>query len=147
MGRKIPAKKHRGVKDPAKQHEQRFAKIKMKINEAPENIEDQEMPKKIKNLFTGIKKKRKMPTGPDGGSFNQSGKYEANEFQPQKPLKPIPDMKRKPGESDRAYLWRTEVTTRTYLNKAKFEDKYDVDVITNNETGIQNNNCKCLNIN
>ena len=134
MGRKIPAKKHRGVKDPAKQQADRFAKIKMKINEAPEDLEVQEVPKKLKQLFTG-QKKRKIASGPDGGKFNKLGKYETDEFQPQRPLKPIPDMKRKPGESDRALLWRTELATRNHLNKSKFEDKYDVDVVTDATTG------------
>ncbi len=138
MGRKIPAKKHRGIKDPIKQGEQRFAKIKSKINEAPTDLETQEIPKKLKNLF---KKPKKRKLTQADIPFNQTQSNPAlkakpaNEFQPQRPLKKIPKIERRPGESDRQLLWRAELTTRNYLQKSKFEDKYDVDVETDDHTG------------
>ena len=45
--RKIPAKKHRGVKDPEAQKEKREEKLKTKINSKPKDLDDQEMPKKL----------------------------------------------------------------------------------------------------
>jgi len=54
---------------------------------------------------------------------------------PQRPVKKVPTFERMPGETDRNLLWRAELTTRTFLNKSKFEDKYDVDLETNQETG------------
>ena len=133
MGRKIPAKRHHGVKDPEKQAERRNAKIKLKINETPVNIDDQEVPKKIKNLFQANKvKKAKVKLEPTKG---KGKKTEINKFQPQRPLKKIPQIKRMEGESDRDLLWRAELTTRNYLKKSRFEEKYDVDVETNYKTG------------
>lgn len=136
MGRKIPAKKHHGVKDPEKQAEQRNAKIKMKINETPANIDDQEIPKKIKNLFKPTFKRKKGPThdNPPPASKGKS-KNEIDKHQPQRPVKKTPNFQRIPGESDRDYLWRTELVTRNYLKKTRFEDKYDVDVETDDRTG------------
>ncbi|XP_063381272.1 uncharacterized protein LOC134667794 [Cydia fagiglandana] len=51
MGRKIPAKKHRGVKDPLKQQEQRFQSIKDKINAPPTDPDEQPIPKSLQRLF------------------------------------------------------------------------------------------------
>lgn len=132
MGKKIPSKKHRGVKDPFKQQEQRFAKIKSKINEAPEDIESQEIPKKLRNLFKKKQKRKNMEAVP---MIDKKGKPIVNEFQPQRPLKKIPKIQRRPGESDKALLWRTELTTREYLKQARFEEKYDVDIERDEETG------------
>lgn len=136
MGRKIPAKRHHGVKNPEKQAERRNAKIKLKINEAPIDIDDQEVPKKIKNLFkTNKVKKAKVKIEPTVKGKGKGKKSEINKFQPQRPLKKIPKIERMPGESDRDLLWRAELTTRNYLKKSRFEEKYDVDVETNDKTG------------
>ena len=136
MGRKIPAKKHHGVKDPAKQREQRLAKIKGKINEVPLDINDQEMPKKVKMLFKS-KDKQKQRHIEDGIPSVKTVKEDNNKIKrtPQRAVKKVPTFQRLPGESDKNLLWRAELTTRQYLNKSKFEEKYDVDLETNQETG------------
>jgi len=59
MGRKIPGKKHHGVKDPEKQKEKREKELKLKTNSKPKNLDDQEMPKKVANA---IKIKRRSKT-------------------------------------------------------------------------------------
>ncbi|KAJ8983933.1 hypothetical protein NQ317_008635 [Molorchus minor] len=51
MGRKIPGKKHRGVRDPEKQAAERFNKIKDKINAPPTNSENQEIPKSLQRII------------------------------------------------------------------------------------------------
>ena len=135
MGRKIPAKKHHGVKDPEKQAERRNAKIKLKINEAPFNIDDQEIPKKLKNLFQKKKFKKVKLIDDEPVPKVKGDNSEVNKFKPQRPIKKIPDFKRLPGETDKDLLWRTELTTRDYMKKARFEAKYDVDVETNEKTG------------
>jgi len=136
MGRKIPAKKHHGVKDPVKQREQRLAKIKSKINEVPENIDDQEVPRKVKMLFKSKDKQKKRHVE-DGVRLVKSAKNKDPQVTktPQRAIKKVPTFKRMPGESDKDLLWRAELTTRQYLNKSKFEDKYDVDLETNEDTG------------
>jgi len=146
MGRKIPAKKHHGVKDPAKQAEQRLAKIKCKINEVPLNIDDQEVPRKLKILFRS-KDRQKKGQIQDGvkplvktlakNLVKPSVKEQKNKVTrtPQRAVKKVPTFTRIPGESDRNLLWRAELTTRQYLNKSKFEDKYDVDMEKDEKTG------------
>ena len=133
MGRKIPTKKHQGIKDPEKQQEQRIAKIKMKINEPPANVDDQEVPKKLKLLFKG-KQKIKPKKAEQNKKFEKQSKV-LSQFLPQRPLKPVPKFERQPGEGDKDFLWRVELATRNFLNKSKFEDKYDVDVITDKVSG------------
>lgn len=135
MGKRIPAKKHHKVKDPEKQARVRHAKIKMKINEAPENIKEQEVPKKLKLLLNPKLKRFKAPKE-DFPVRKTKDKKEKNDFhQPQRPVKKTPSFKRLPGESDRKYLWRTELVARDYLKKTRFEEKYDVDVETDDQTG------------
>lgn len=133
---KIPAKRHHGVKDPIKQNERRNAVIKMKINEAPSNIEQQEIPKKLRNLFRPVKKIR---AGIDDPKFVIDTKGKAvvagNPEMKARPVKKVPKVERKPGESDRELLWRAEKTSRQYFKKVKFENKYDVDLETDDETG------------
>lgn len=137
MGKKIPAKKHHGVKDPEKQREQRMAKLKMKINETPTDLEQQEIPKTIKRLFQSQKGMKKKRINLDSLQDKKDEKLTKvlSQFLPQRPLKDIPKLTRKPGETDRDFLWRTELTTRNYLNKSKYEDKYDVDLVTDKVTG------------
>jgi len=138
MGKKIPAKKHHGVKDPLQQQEKRMAKIKMKINEAPTDVDHQEAPKKIKMLFSGKPRAKNSHLSPRAEKIDKKSQKLTkvlSQFLPQRPLKPIPKFKRNPGESDRDFLWRTELATRNFLNKAKFEEKYQVDVLTDQVTG------------
>ena len=51
MGRKIPGKKHKGVKDPEKQRAKREAILKPKENSLPKNLDDQEIPKKLQAMM------------------------------------------------------------------------------------------------
>ncbi|CAB3239010.1 unnamed protein product [Arctia plantaginis] len=51
MGRKIPAKKHRGVKDPLLQQAKRLESLKGKINAPPKDPDEQPMPRSIIRLF------------------------------------------------------------------------------------------------
>lgn len=136
MGRKLPSKRHHGVKDPIQQNERRNAKLKTKINETPANIDDQEVPKKLKNLFKPVKK---FKSGLDEPRFmiDKRGKaiVDGKPELSVRPVKKVPKIERKPGESDRELLWRAEVTTRQYMKTKKFENKYDVDIETDSKTG------------
>ncbi|KAF5284396.1 hypothetical protein FQA39_LY17071 [Lamprigera yunnana] len=51
MGRKIPGKKHKGVRDPEKQREIRLQKLMGKINAPPLNPDDQEIPQSLNRLI------------------------------------------------------------------------------------------------
>ncbi|KAI8436382.1 hypothetical protein MSG28_004403 [Choristoneura fumiferana] len=103
MGRKIPAKKHRGVKDPAKQHAQRFQSIKDKINAPPTDPDEQPVPRSLLRLFAfqqprapakPIKKKPKRPhEGVAGGGA-------------------VAALRRLPGEGGRAFSLRINSAVR-----------------------------------
>ena len=74
MGRKIPGKKHRGVKDPEAQKAAREEKLKTKVNSLPSNVDEQEVPKKWARLMAEKEKwskineeKKRRTTGQNGG--------------------------------------------------------------------------------
>merc|ERR1719381_470165 len=46
----------------------------------------------------------------------------------EKPLKPVPIFKQKPGEHKRAFYYRIDQTIQSMKKRAQFEDKYKVDV-------------------
>merc|ERR1711997_1348734 len=63
MGRKIPGKKHHGVKDPEKQKKKREAPMKLKANARPKNLDDQEIPKKLM-IISKLREDAKKPNVP-----------------------------------------------------------------------------------
>merc|ERR1719300_987272 len=49
----------------------------------------------------------------------------------EKPLKPVPIFKQKPGEHKRAFYYRIDQTIQSMKKRAAFEEKYKVDVQMN----------------
>ena len=43
-----------------------------------------------------------------------------------KPLKPVPDFRKKKGESEDAFMNRVERETQAVIQRSRFEDKYKV---------------------
>ncbi|XP_047994948.1 uncharacterized protein LOC125233124 isoform X2 [Leguminivora glycinivorella] len=109
MGRKIPAKKHRGVKDPLKQQEQRFQSIKDKINAPPTDPDDQPVPKSLQRLFAF--KEPRTPASIVNKKKSRSlaghGKRDDN---------PVAALKRMPGEAGRAFSMRINSAVRALHN-------------------------------
>lgn len=150
MGRKIKGKKHHGVKDPEVQKKNREAKFKLKINNRPDKEDHQDIPKSLKDLIkvkeevkqgtykSNPYKKEKPPKNPDHKNLLDSTKFSSyigpNLPGMKKPLKPVPVFKQKPGEHKRAFFYRMDQTIQSMKKRAQFEDKYKVDVQTN-ETG------------
>lgn len=142
MGRKIPAKKHRTVKDPYEQQARRFDKIRNKVNQKPREADDQELPKCIQDIANyknvGFQEKIK----------NKKNKYKPNKLidsskfvnleddQPgmTRPLKMIPRLVQNPKESDEKFLFRVNAATKSMLKEAEYEDKFNVEV-TRDEWG------------
>ncbi|XP_046959590.1 coiled-coil domain-containing protein 137 [Vanessa cardui] len=106
MGRKIPAKKHRGVKDPLVQQARRLQSLKGKINAPPKDPDEQPIPKSVTQLFAfqnkehNKKKKSKKITLKDDGRVSKAGKN------------PIARLKKLPGESGRDFSLRINSTMR-----------------------------------
>ncbi|CAH1982685.1 unnamed protein product [Acanthoscelides obtectus] len=127
MGRKIPGRKHRGIKDPEKQAAERFSKIKDKINAPPSNPDIQETPKSLLRLID-LKDKTK------NGDFNKKRKKKDKDQEYKHNLGPT--FKQKPGESDRDFVRRMNYACMTVTREVAFADKYGVE-ITRNEDGEQ----------
>jgi len=153
MGRKIPGKKHHGVKDPEKQRQARFDRIKQKINARPDKEDHQDLPKSLRMMMaardqvkaTGTyepfpsRKNTKDPSTkktPEEKTLLDSTRHTTFEGPLQKgmtrPLKPIPVFKQGQGEHKRAFYYRIDQTIQSMKKRAKFEDKYKVEVRTDN---------------
>ncbi|XP_048482747.1 coiled-coil domain-containing protein 137 [Plutella xylostella] len=127
MGRKIPAKKHHGVKDPVKQQAQRMKKLKTQINAPPTDPDDQPMPRSVARLF-GLPEYEPKPKK----QFkNKKQSSEVNE--PKKPhvkgssKNPVSSLQRLPGESGRSFSLRINSAIRT-LNNDRTDDDYPLDM-------------------
>ena len=144
MGRKIKGKKHHGVKDPEKQRQLREAKVQMKINNRPSAEDFQELPKSMKILMKvrddvksgNVQQQRQRRIkDPDSKDLLDSSKYHTPQIPHQKgmnkPLKPVPVFKQKPGEHKRAFYYRMDQTIQSMKKRAAFEEKYKVDVQMN----------------
>ncbi|XP_076161608.1 coiled-coil domain-containing protein 137 [Ptiloglossa arizonensis] len=150
MGRKIPGKKHRGVKDPFKQQAKRQAELETKINAPPKNVDEQTIPRSLENLIklkeavklgkiTKIKKRKRRKNAliSIGGETSKSLHPKA------KPDKIVPLFQQNSGESKEQFLHRVERDTHAFINETAFEKKYDVQVNRNPETGNIEGLTKC----
>lgn len=139
MGRKIPGKKHRGVKDPYKQQEVRLSKIKDKINRVPKSVDSQEIPRRLQNIArfqcnvdkdkTSDKvKKEKRKQGQQIDGAKSMGQMKEKKGMT-RPANSRPPLKQHPQESDERFLKRVDRMTKEALKEAAFEHKFQVDVI------------------
>ncbi|XP_052750570.1 coiled-coil domain-containing protein 137 [Galleria mellonella] len=117
MGRKIPAKKHRGVKDPLEQNARRLQILKTKINAPPKDPDDQPVPRSLINLFafrdkdkkqTGNKKKRKHHVSVTDDGNKKSLAHN-----------PVARLRKLPGESGRDFTLRINGAIRALHNAAE----------------------------
>jgi len=137
MGRKIPARKHHGVRDPIKQNQQRLALIKDKINNPPEKQDFQKVSHKLasfiklKDDVKSGKFKLKKPKDEEDKPENYKNKRNL----PARHNKELPSIQRYQNESDEDYLRRVNRVTRESIQESQFEAKYGVEVIRNRKTG------------
>jgi len=125
MGRKIPGKKHRGVKDPQKQRTKRFNSVKGKINVPPSDPDLQEVPhsvKRIADLQQQMKDKNYHKRPKITERHKKTGKKE-------------PQFKQRNNESDKQFLQRVKRACSGVIQENAFENKYKVDILRNPETG------------
>lgn len=146
MGRKIPGKKHHGVKDPEKQQKARLDKIKMKINCNPGKSDFQEIPKALRLIMQAKEdlknnkveekkpKKEKIPEEEKG--LLDSTKYmnvEPRLHGMNRPLKPVPVFKQQLGESKRAFYYRMDKSIQSMKARKEWENRYGVEVTTDDQ--------------
>ncbi|XP_013192823.2 uncharacterized protein LOC106136734 [Amyelois transitella] len=113
MGRKIPAKKHRGVKDPLQQQARRHQILKSKINAPPKDPDEQPVPRSLTELFSfrepGARKpKRTAAPAPANVTTGKSN--------------PVSKLRKMPGESGRGFSLRINSAIRTLNNLEEAQD-------------------------
>lgn len=141
MGKKIPGKKHHGVKDPAKQKKKREAPMKLKANARPKNLDDQEIPKKLM-IISKLREDAKKPNLPKPkvpkSNLLDSTKHMGLEMKlpgMKKDLKPIPIFQQQEGEKERQFFRRVNQMTAQFLHKKEYEAKFNVDCVEDENTG------------
>ncbi|XP_043257218.1 coiled-coil domain-containing protein 137 isoform X1 [Colletes gigas] len=150
MGRKIPGKKHRGVKDPFKQQAKRQIELETKINAPPKDADEQTIPKSLERVIKlkeavklgKIKKIKKRKKKKDK-LISVGGQYSKSLHPNAKPDKVVPLFQQRPGETTERFLHRVQRETHAFLNETAFEKKYDVQVTRNPETGRIEGLTKC----
>ncbi|XP_014481099.1 PREDICTED: coiled-coil domain-containing protein 137 [Dinoponera quadriceps] len=142
MGRKIPAKKHRGVKDPEKQRAKRLAGLELRTNAPPKDADEQAIPKSLEHMIklkeaakigVTLTKKRKRKKNSLICVGLQQGKAEPHPKA--RPEKVVPVFQQKPGESGQQFWHRVTKDTHAFLKETAFEQKYGVQVERNSKTG------------
>jgi len=143
--KRIPGKKRGGFKDLDVRLEQREKDLAKKKDAAPTDLEQQHIPKKLQLIMNaknqGVNKpqfKRKKAETYRGKKLLDSTLTMGTETKlagMKKPLKPVPVFKQNPGESKKAFYKRMDKTVNAVLQRKKYEEKYDVDVFDNPETG------------
>lgn len=142
MGRKIPGKKHRGVKDPEKQQLIRLKRyffttilivlfstfssccsLKRKINAPPTDPDHQELPKSISRIAE-LKE-----------SLKNKGKAKYHELANKVKRKKAKQFEQFKGESDKHFLFRIQQACDTVIREKAFENKYGVEIKRNPNTG------------
>ncbi|XP_034247646.1 coiled-coil domain-containing protein 137 [Thrips palmi] len=156
MGRKIPVRKHLGVKDPLQQKKQREQKLS-KVRDAPppKNDQDDPLPRRLQEINKlrqmvkdgkfdkpKVKKKKQKKELPPG--FLKAPLSTEAFLGPtpkllrgmKRPEKQIPTIQQRPGESDKAFFHRCNVLCDQLIKEVKYEEKYKVDIVRDAETGL-----------
>ncbi|XP_012271705.1 coiled-coil domain-containing protein 137 [Orussus abietinus] len=137
MGKRIPKKKHRGVRDVEKQRAKRFADIATKTNDPPKDVDGQDIPESLKRVIKlkddtkagkikrEIKKKKKK-----GGNrlIAIDGSSSHKPHPKGRPDKVVPKFIQKVGESNESFMHRVSRETHAFVNETAFEKKYNVEV-------------------
>ncbi|XP_065365094.1 uncharacterized protein LOC135958147 [Calliphora vicina] len=137
--RKIPVRKHHGVRDPLKQLEVKEKKLRNVVNSPPQK-DDQKMSykfvqfkkladqaktgNKIKRIRSGVEDKPK--DSPAVVNKKKNAQKDGNKFK---------SIKQMPGEEDLDYIRRVNRITSESLKEAQYEAKYGVKVVRNPNTG------------
>ncbi|XP_071444374.1 coiled-coil domain-containing protein 137 [Hetaerina americana] len=150
MGRKIPGKKCKRIKDPEKQRAARLESLNGKIDLPPAQPDAQEIPHSLERLMelkksgkdtSKVKKKRKNKEKLISSKmlFGKEGDLPGMT----KPLRPTPNLNQRKGESDDHFLHRVERLCQNMIKEAKFENKFGVEVRRNPTSGAIEEVKKC----
>lgn len=154
MGRKIPTRKHMGVRDPDKQRQQREKLLKAKREDAPPDDFSQPIPKKLAHILKLsklieegkiVEKSRKKKAGKKNNiSHEENELLRTDNFAGgtgntlpgmKRPLKHLPTLTMRPGENKRSFLHRVNMWTENIVKESKFESQFGVDIVRDADTG------------
>jgi len=147
MGRKIPGKKHRGIKDPEKQRAKHLAELELCTNNAPRNADEQVIPKSLERVIklkeaaktnnSILKRKRKKKN-----ALICVGQQHHRSSHPTKSEK-VPVFQQQSGESGKQFLHRVSRKTHDFLKEIAFEKRYGVHIDRDSNTGEIKSLIKC----
>ncbi|CAG5032465.1 unnamed protein product [Parnassius apollo] len=118
MGRKIPAKKHRGVKDPLVQQARRLQDLKTKINAPPKDPDEQPVPRSLTRLFAFQDRNKSKDSKNKMKRFNRKDSESMSLYHDN----PIAKLQKLPGESGRGFSLRINSAIKALHNPALEED-------------------------
>ncbi|XP_068159931.1 gelsolin-related protein of 125 kDa [Drosophila tropicalis] len=134
--RKIPVRKHHGIRDPLKQQEQREKKLANVINNPPEKTDEQRVSfrfKQFQKLTEASKKGNKVKLGTIGKEDKPKSSTGASPTNSK--TNAIKNIRQLAEETDEDYLRRVNRITNASVREAQYEAKYGVNVLRNPKTG------------
>lgn len=141
MGRRIAkSKRHKKIKavDPFYKGERKklLDKDADRINNKPSNPDNQEVPRKLKEIAYSVKQLKE-------GTLNiktRSKRYfdEGDDYGPtvkgcERPIQSMPVFTKTPGETERNFLRRIHVASEKAIAEAKLEKKFNITIIDDKE--------------
>ncbi|XP_013135356.1 PREDICTED: coiled-coil domain-containing protein 137 [Papilio polytes] len=133
MGRKIPAKKHRGVKDPLIQQAKRIQELKGKINAPPKDPDDQPVPKSLTQLFAFENQIKEKGSNPKKKKKQYSNVRDNIKSQNDNPVAKLLKL---PGETGRSFTMRINSAIKA-IHSPTLQDHYPLDIEAEDSKGEQ----------
>nr|CAQ53432.1 CG8326-PA [Drosophila melanogaster]CAQ53438.1 CG8326-PA [Drosophila melanogaster] len=135
--RKIPVRKHHGVRDPLKQLEQKEKKLSKVTNNPPVKKDEQQVSFKFRQfqqLANATKSGKKLRLG-EIGREDKPKSSPGSKPGSSSSSKETRNIKQFANETDEDYLRRVNRMTNASVREAHYEAKYGVNVIRNPKTG------------
>ncbi|XP_016980022.1 coiled-coil domain-containing protein 137 [Drosophila rhopaloa] len=133
--RKIPVRKHHGVRDPLKQQEQKEKKLSKITNNPPEKKDEQQVSfkfRQFKQLADATKTGKRVKLAQIGREDKPKSAPGAKASGASKETR---NIKQFANETDEDYLRRVNRITNASVKEAQYEAKYGVNVLRNPKTG------------
>ncbi|XP_017056084.1 coiled-coil domain-containing protein 137 [Drosophila ficusphila] len=133
--RKIPVRKHHGIRDPLKQQEQKEKKLSKVTNNPPVKKDEQQVSfkfRQFKQLADATKTGKKVKLGQIG---REDKPKSITGVKASGSAKETRNIKQFTNETDEDYLRRVNRITSASVREAHYEAKYGVNVIRNPKTG------------
>ncbi|XP_017112654.1 coiled-coil domain-containing protein 137 [Drosophila elegans] len=135
--RKIPVRKHHGIRDPLKQQEQKEKKLSKVTNNPPERKDEQQVSfkfRQFKQLADATKTGKRTKLGQIGRE-DRPKSAPGSSSSSSSAAKDARNIKQFANETDEDYLRRVNRITSASVKEAQYEAKYGVNVIRNPKTG------------